>query len=94
MSYKSSEAKDEMLSECRAYYRNNREELISIDKFERNYCSIDAIEWYTKSCFLYRIINKALRTEDTACPKSPLGISFLNISTISLNFINNFFFKL
>ena len=64
MPYKSSEAKDEMLAECRAYYRNNREELLAIEKFERTYCSFDAIRWYTKACFLYRIVNKALRTED------------------------------
>ncbi len=44
MLHKSSKAKQEMLSQCRSYYRNNREELISIDKFERNYCSNDAIK--------------------------------------------------
>ncbi|CAF1152594.1 unnamed protein product [Rotaria sordida] len=64
MPHDSSEAKREMLVECRAYYRGKHKELVAIDKFEHSYCSADAIKWYTRPCFLYRIVNKALRSED------------------------------
>ena len=57
-------AKKEMLDASREYYRDNLRELERIDQFERTYRSEDAIQWYTKNCFVYRLINKALRTED------------------------------
>jgi tetratricopeptide (TPR) repeat protein len=57
-------AKKEMLDASRHYYRDNTHELERIDQFERSYKSEDAIQWYTKNSFVYRLINKALRTED------------------------------
>ena len=59
-----SQAKKLMVSKCRDYYRRNNKELTNVDDFERNYKASDAIVWYTKDCFLYRLVNKALRTED------------------------------
>ncbi|CAF4491578.1 unnamed protein product [Rotaria sp. Silwood2] len=64
MPYDSPEAKRQMLSECRAYYRGNPRVIATIDEFRRAYCSVDAIYWYTKPCFLHGVINRALRTED------------------------------
>jgi len=64
MSYDSPEAKKEMLTECRTCCRNSPQDLKQIDEFERTYRSTDAILWYTKPCFLHRLINKALRTEE------------------------------
>lgn len=58
------DAQQQMLDECRSYYHNNPWELAKIDDFAKNYTAEDAIKWYTKSSFLYKIINKALRTED------------------------------
>jgi tetratricopeptide (TPR) repeat protein len=58
------EAKKEMLEKCRLYYSGNQKQLALIDEFERNYNAENAIQWYTKSCFLFRLLNKALRTED------------------------------
>ncbi|CAF1371955.1 unnamed protein product [Adineta steineri] len=58
------QAKQEMLNVSRHYYRNNSQELRRINEFERVYESKDAIKWYTKNSFVYRLINKALRTED------------------------------
>ncbi|CAF0926504.1 unnamed protein product [Adineta steineri] len=58
------EAKKEMLSVCREYYRNNPRYLNDIDKFDENYDTNECIRWYTKNTFVYRMINKALRTED------------------------------
>ncbi|CAF5147820.1 unnamed protein product, partial [Rotaria sp. Silwood1] len=53
-----------MIDICRHYYRGNTEELKSIDQFEREYRPEDAIHWYSKQSFIYRMINKALTTED------------------------------
>ena len=58
------QAKDEMIETCRNYYRGNKLELNLIDEFEREYQSKDAIYWYSKQSFVYRLINKALRTND------------------------------
>ena len=58
------DAQQQMLAECRSYYSNNQWELAKIDKFEQTYRAVDAIEWYTKPDFPFKIINKALRTED------------------------------
>ena len=62
--YNSEEAKKQMLRKCRQICRYNRHELSEIKKFEETYCSHDAIKWYTKPCFLFRLINNALRSED------------------------------
>jgi len=57
-------SKQEMLDKCRLYYRGNKKEMENIDKFEREYTSSEAIKWYTNDSFVYKLINKALRTED------------------------------
>jgi len=58
------EAKRQMLHECRAYYRNDLLHLKEINHFEQTYRPKDAIHWYTKSTFLYYLVNKALRSQD------------------------------
>ena len=55
-------SRDEMLRLCRDYYRNHERNLSLIGDFERNYTATDAIKWYTKQSFLYRLTNAALRT--------------------------------
>ncbi|CAF4518106.1 unnamed protein product [Rotaria sp. Silwood2] len=57
-------AKQETLDASRHYYRKNIQELKRIDDFEQVFRSEEAIKWYTKNSFVYRLINKALRTED------------------------------
>lgn len=59
-------AKEDMLSRCRLYYRGNMTAITQIDEFERTYTPSEAISWYTRDSFIYRLINKALRTEDVA----------------------------
>ncbi|CAF1084934.1 unnamed protein product [Didymodactylos carnosus] len=59
------ESKHEMIRKCRDYYCDNKKQLKNIELFNSTYQSIDAIQWYTNSNFpLYKLINKALRTED------------------------------
>ncbi|UJR38559.1 hypothetical protein I4U23_031225 [Adineta vaga] len=61
---KTQEAKQMMVDKCKEYYRGNLVELANINEFDLTYKSDEAIQWYTKECFLYRFINKALRTEN------------------------------
>ncbi|UJR20024.1 hypothetical protein I4U23_023158 [Adineta vaga] len=43
----------------------NRTELEKIKRFQNSYTSEQAIGWYTEECFLYKLLNRAIRTEDT-----------------------------
>ena len=61
---KTEAAKQEMLDLCRIYYKSNKSYLKKIDEFEQTYQSIDALKWYTKDTFLFRLLNKSLRCED------------------------------
>jgi hypothetical protein len=58
------QAKQQMLDVCRHYYRGNPKEQKLIDDFEQNYRPDEAIQWYSKQSFVYKLINKALRSED------------------------------
>ncbi|CAF1278807.1 unnamed protein product [Adineta steineri] len=60
----SEQAKKEMIDQCKHFYRGNIEELRLIKEFDETYTNSDTIYWYTKQCFIYRLCNKALRTED------------------------------
>ncbi|CAF0912161.1 unnamed protein product [Didymodactylos carnosus] len=56
--------KEEMLACCRYQYRSNQSQLKIIDEFEDIYESPQAITWYTRDSFVYRIVNRAIRTQD------------------------------
>ena len=58
------QAKQEMIDKLKEQYRNNNKQLKSIEKFNQEYKSADVIRWYTKEPFLYKQLNRALRTED------------------------------
>ncbi|CAF0934451.1 unnamed protein product [Adineta steineri] len=58
------QSKQQMLDMCRDYYKQNKKELTKIEEFQQTYTRDKAIEWYTDECFLYKLLNKALRTED------------------------------
>jgi hypothetical protein len=47
---------------CRELYRDNQGELDVIEEFERKYRPELAIWWYTRECFTYNMLNRALRT--------------------------------
>ncbi|CAF1025332.1 unnamed protein product [Adineta steineri] len=49
---------------CRELYLNNKGELKIINEFERDYDPQKAIWWYTRECFTYKMLNKALRIMD------------------------------
>jgi tetratricopeptide (TPR) repeat protein len=57
-------SKQQMIELCQDYYQNNQKELQKIETFRKSYESNQAIQWYTDEGFLYKLLNKALRTED------------------------------
>ena len=55
---------EEMIEYCRQKYANNQSDLNVIDEFKDYYDKCNAIYWYTRDTFLYRLLNKALRDRD------------------------------
>ncbi|CAF1481574.1 unnamed protein product [Rotaria sordida] len=49
---------------CQEQYQGNTKELKLIKEFERTYRPSKAIWWYTRQCFTYKMLNRALRTLD------------------------------
>ena len=49
---------------CRGFYRDNKDELAIIDRFEESYRLESVLWWYTRNCFVYKMLNRALRTLD------------------------------
>ena len=61
----SATAKQDMIDECCRHYSDNPTQLSAINDFKINYNNGNgAINWYTKNCFLHRLLNKAFRTEN------------------------------
>ena len=58
------ESKNHMLAVCEDFYACKKEELIKIAQFRQSYTKEKAISWYTDECFLYKLLNRGLRTED------------------------------
>ena len=53
-----------MIEACRQHYRDNQSRLEQINDFIQKYVKEESIQWYRKDTFVYRLINRALRTED------------------------------
>ncbi|CAF1426285.1 unnamed protein product [Adineta steineri] len=49
---------------CRQVFTGNTTELQIINEFEREYRPQQAIWWYTRECFTYKMLNQALRLMD------------------------------
>jgi tetratricopeptide (TPR) repeat protein len=56
--------KEQFIDFCRLYYSDNVGELEVINEFEQKYPAPSSIWWYTRDCFIYTILNKALRILD------------------------------
>src|SRR6202020_365723 len=54
----------EFIDYCREQFTENDQELNNIKKFERQYRDKTPIWWYTYECFLYPMLNRALRLMD------------------------------
>jgi tetratricopeptide (TPR) repeat protein len=57
-------SKSDFIKYCREEYLHDRVQQNLVTEFETNYSSTDAIRWYTRNSFLYRLLNKAIRTRD------------------------------
>jgi tetratricopeptide (TPR) repeat protein len=53
-----------MTTECLRNYENDEIERKKIIEFQQTYSSDTCIRWYTSDTFLYRLLNKALRTQN------------------------------
>jgi tetratricopeptide (TPR) repeat protein len=51
----------EFLTYCREQFAGNYAELENVDKIEKEYRQRQPIWWYTYECFLYSMVNRALR---------------------------------
>jgi hypothetical protein len=60
-------AKDELIQFSRSKYQDDPIELRKINEFNNEYHSDDAMKWFTKDCFLYRLLNQSLRSEIIDC---------------------------
>ncbi|CAF0817049.1 unnamed protein product [Adineta steineri] len=60
----SDKAKQDLLHFARVYYTDNDLELQRINNFDKTYKPSEASEWYTSDSFVYRLLNKAIRTEN------------------------------
>jgi tetratricopeptide (TPR) repeat protein len=58
-------SKTEMITECLASYHDNEVVKDKINEFEKDYAPTKAFWWYTNGSFLYRLLNRALRTQNT-----------------------------
>jgi len=56
--------KEDMIHVCRAYYVGNTMANANIDEFEAEYTKDQAVAWYTRSAFVYKMLKKVLRLFD------------------------------
>lgn len=54
----------ELISLCKQLYKDNRPEFEMLQEFRQDYLPSEAVRWYTRQSFLYRLLNKALRQQN------------------------------
>ncbi|CAF2637007.1 unnamed protein product [Rotaria sp. Silwood2] len=57
-------AVQDLVTFCQEQYHDNKKELKLIQEIGRTYEPSTAIWWYTRQCFAYKMLNRALRTLD------------------------------
>ena len=56
-------AKEHLIDTFTSFLCDSKYDLIMIERFRTIFKPEDAIKWYTNNCFLFRLVNRALRTE-------------------------------
>ena len=56
--------KEEFLSRCKKDLQDNEAALNTLDEFQKNYSSDQALWWYTRETFIYQLLNQALRSQN------------------------------
>jgi hypothetical protein len=51
-----------MIAFCRQIYVDDPNAIVILDEFEQSFIPELSIYWYTRECFLYKMLNKALWT--------------------------------
>ncbi|CAF1140896.1 unnamed protein product [Adineta ricciae] len=59
-----SDLKKDMLTFCRLHYADNQEVLREIDEFDISSTDLNSIQWYTRPCFVSKILSRAFRTQE------------------------------
>ncbi|CAF4398328.1 unnamed protein product [Rotaria sp. Silwood2] len=59
-----SNLKKDFIEFSRFHYNNNHIELNLIDEFEQDFTIKKSVWWYTRNCFIRKMLNRALRTEE------------------------------
>ncbi|CAF1984767.1 unnamed protein product [Rotaria magnacalcarata] len=57
--------KQKLIKRCSEEYNGNDPQISIIREFESDYVARKALWWYTRDSFLYNMLNKALRTQNT-----------------------------
>jgi tetratricopeptide (TPR) repeat protein len=52
--------KNALINFCRVYYESNPDVLQMINRFQQEYTSENALDWFTRPSFIFRLLNKAL----------------------------------
>jgi len=58
-------SREEFFDLCKKIYKGNYKQLSILEDFKESYIPERALYWYTRHSFLYEILNKALRVQDT-----------------------------
>ncbi|CAF3262266.1 unnamed protein product [Rotaria socialis] len=58
-------SKKEFIETCKEIYKNERTTLIQIEEFANTYKPEKALYWYTQNSFVYKLLNGAMRTNNT-----------------------------
>ena len=59
--------KEKFTRKCAKLYEKNAKELEVLADFNTNYCATEVLEWYTRECFIFKLLNKALRRQNISC---------------------------
>ncbi|CAF2903158.1 unnamed protein product [Rotaria sp. Silwood2] len=58
------QAKQDMINKLKERYQNNNRQLKLIEHFDKTFRIEDSIKWYTRQQFIYKTINRSLRTKN------------------------------
>ena len=56
--------KQQLIKLCKNHYEKNNQQLALVREFEHEYSADQALWWYTRESFLYKMLNKALRVQN------------------------------
>ena len=57
-------ARKQLVDSLTDYYKNDEAKLREVNDFEANYTAENAVLWYTRPIFLYKLLNKAFLLRD------------------------------